>query len=119
MKTITLIVGLFSCLAVFGQSQELQTYQINDHLAIAATKGTYQFVFYSDQAQAISIDRELLVKIEAKRMESNESYLLINDTALVRILPKAIINQSDFTPVAEESIVNKKLFQEMKSHSTL
>jgi hypothetical protein len=51
-------------------------------------KGTYQVQFLKDDSHPISITQELLEKIEQKRDKDLITYLSVNPTCRIKILPR-------------------------------
>jgi hypothetical protein len=115
MKTLTLIIGLSVTCIVQGQTNTHPSEGTIIESSTLAKKGTFQLVFESEQIAPVSLDAALLNLIETKRNESREVYFEHQPGVIVRILPKTVISATSFTPLNEEAIVSKKVYQDSKN----
>jgi hypothetical protein len=118
MKKLLLFL-LFSASASLGYTQQravlkesFNGFSSEDLLLLQKIKnqpGTYSFEQLASSPEVFVVDDNILIQIEKTRKEHVFSFLQLNETLRVRIIPSASIDKKTFKPLKE--FVSVKSFE--------
>jgi hypothetical protein len=107
MKKLTLLLCFAVISAAFSFSQSsLNQEQVQEYFNLSvALEGTYQIQMIDTRALP-TITLDLFPQIDALRLENETSYLNVNQNMRIMILPREVINASNFVWVERVIHVN-------------
>lgn len=100
-----LLVATFIIVGNFSFAQNTSVPSI-DKIDQKASPGSYQLIFTSENAKAISIDRAFLESVQNSRLENKENFIKVNDDLIVRILSYNQLQNGVIVSSEEEFIID-------------
>ncbi len=111
MNILLTTVCLFIAVAAHTQNQPIPPQQNIVEKISFAKKGTFQIIFSSENDQLVSLDSDLLQKIELNRLENEVSYLKLSENTVVKIFPMSEINATQFEQKSA-TVINPEFIQQ-------